>query len=192
MAGKIVLNKSFLYLFPIIYKELVEELELDYKIFLKEDFMTTIVNCYCFVESNNQFAITFTITDKTQSIIDIFSKSKNFILVDNNEIDFTMIFKISTGVKECYDKFISGKYSKYSEADKTNIIKFVKELLVHPNVPESIKLLESVGQVLNKSKNRVKMMMDMFGLSEDDWNPEWEVSSIINVDNENYKLYGGK
>lgn len=190
MEGKIVLNKSFLYLFPVIYKELIEELKLDYKIFLKEDFMTTIVNCYCFVELNNQFAITFTITDKTQSIIDIFSKSKNFILTDGNKVNFTMIFNIPDKVKECYDKFINGKYSKYSDIDKTNIIKFVKELLVHPDVPESIKLLESVGQVLNKSKHRIKMMIDMFGLSEDDWNPEWEVSSIINIDNENYKLYG--
>ena len=35
-------NKSFLYLFPIIYQELVDELTLDYKIFQTNNWLVTL------------------------------------------------------------------------------------------------------------------------------------------------------
>ena len=188
MAEKLILNKSFLYLFPTIYTSVIKELGLEFTIFLDRKYMLTLINSYCFVELGHNFAIKFTNTDVTEEIIKTFSPSKYYVTADITDTTTTLIFNIPPNCVDCYNKFITGKYSKYSKEDKEIIINFVNTMLVSTTVHESVKLLDSVKQVLNKSEIRAKMLIDMLGLSESDWNPEWEVSSIIDVDKENYIL----
>jgi len=191
---KITLNKSFLYVFPVIYREIIIDLQADYELFNNNGMMPSLANSYCYVEDNEQFAISFTYTDMSQTILEIFSKCKYFITHHTDEENINIIFSIPEGAGDCYNKFVAGKYSKFSDNDKKTIVEFLKKFIVFksadksqgPNQSES--LLQRVIQILNKSPERAKELREMFGLKESEWNPEWEVNSIIDKNKENLKI----
>ena len=186
--SKLVLNKSFLYLFPIIYRDIIIDLNINYNLFLSKDLMLTLFNTYCYVEDNKQFAIAFTYTEVSDTILDTFNKSKYFVTYYIKDDNIVLMFDIPEKSVNCYNKFINGKYSKYLEEDKQEVIKFISKFLVTSEVAASKRLLDKVISVLKKSPDRVKELREYFGLSSSEWNNDWEVSSIIDVDKENFKM----
>jgi hypothetical protein len=185
---RIVLNKSFLYLFPVVYRELINELKLEYSFFSTNSLMTTIFNTYSYVEDNNQFSISLTHTEVSQKILESLNSSKCYITHHIDDNNFNIIFEIPEGAKDCYWKFINGSYSKYSDEDKKTIITFIETFLVSKDINQSVVLLRKVADILNKSKERASEMKVFFGLRDDEWNDDWEVGSIHDVDKENLKL----
>jgi hypothetical protein len=186
--GKIVLNKSFLYLFPVLYKKIADSINLNYDMFKDLGMIDSLFNTYCYVEGNEQFAISFTKDDLPNDSIDIISNSEFLITNYASEDLITFIFSIPADVKDCYSKFINGKYSRYSDDNKKEITKFISKFLVSKSVPKSEILLSTVVEVMNRSKKRAEKMMDMYGISRHDWDENWEVSSIIDKDKENFIL----
>ncbi len=184
----ITLNKSFLYFLPIVYRELVNELQMPYKYFADKLLFTTILNTYIYVNGKNFFCIRFENTDLSDEIIELFRKSALFIKVEREESGYAIIMDIPVEGLDCYYKFINGKYSKILPIDKTEIIKFADAFLSSQGTVGT-KLVESIQQVLDKSPKRAQMIKDMFGLRDHEYNNDWEVSSIIDVDKETYN-YG--
>jgi len=184
----ITLNKSFLYFLPIVYRELVNELQIPYKYFADKLLFTTILNTYVYVNDKQFFCIRFENTDLSDEIIELFRKSNLFIKVEREESGYAIIMDIPVEGLDCYYKFTTGKYSKISDIDKTEIIKFADAFLSSQGAMGT-KLVESIQQVLDKSPKRAKMIKDMFGLRDFEYNDDWEVSSIIDIDKETYN-YG--
>ena len=181
----ITLNKSFLYFLPVIYRELVKELDIPYKYFADKLLFTTVLNTYVYVNDKEFFCIRFQDTDITEEIIELFSKSSLFIMVEREESGFAIIIGIPSQCQDCYKKFINGKYSKILPIDKTEIIKFADAFLSSQGEVGN-KLVESIQQVLDKSPIRAEMLKKMFGLKDFEYDNDWEVSSIIEVDKETY------
>jgi len=186
--AEITLNKSFLYFLPVVYNELVKELEMPYKYFADKLLFTTILNTYILVNDEKLFCIRFENTDLSEEIIELFSKSKLFTKVEREESDFAIIMKVPIECRDCYTKFVEGKYSKILPGDKINIIKFAGAFLGSQGTLGD-KLVESIQQVLDKSPVRAEMIKNMFGLRDFEYNNDWEVSSIIDIEKETYN-YG--
>lgn len=186
--ASVAINKSFLYFLPVMYRELVKELVIPYKYFSDKLLFTTVENTYVYVNGEELFCIRFSDTDLTNEVITLFSKSSLFIKVEREESGFAIIMKIPDECRDCYNKFITGKYSKILVADKNEIIKFADSFLGSDG-HLGIKLIEIIRQVLNKSPQRAAELKEMFGLRDFEYNDDWEVSSIIDVDKETYN-YG--
>ena len=73
--AEIALNKSFLYFLPIVYRELVNELQIPYKYFADKLLFSTVLNTYVFVNNKNFFCIRFENTELTEEIIELFRKN---------------------------------------------------------------------------------------------------------------------
>lgn len=185
---QVTLNKSFLYFLPVIYRELVKELDIPYKYFADKLLFTTVLNTYVYVNDKEFFCIRFQDTDITEEIIQLFSKSNLFIMVEREESGFAIIMEIPIGCRDCYKKFINGKYSRILPIDKNEIIKFADAFLSSQGEVGN-KLVESIQQVLDKSPKRKEMIKKMYGLRDFEYNDDWEVSSIIDVNKETYN-YG--
>jgi len=179
------LNKSFLYLFPVIYNAIVENCGLNYTYFSEKDLMTTIKNTYSYSGGIEYFSISFKSSDKDDLLLDTLTECDFFITSSSKNGVITYTFSIPDSCKDCYDKFINGKYSKISDDDKKLIVKFAKTFL-DSHGSDSDRLIKTIIQVLNKDRVRADAMIKMFGIREDEWNPEWEVSSIIDVELENF------
>jgi type II secretory pathway component GspD/PulD (secretin) len=136
---------------------------------------------------NEQFAITFLDSDISGYIENLFKLYSDTILIDKNSDKITIVLKIPENAKDCYNKFINGKYSKIDDGDKKEIIKFAKTFL-NSHGKDSALLIDSIIQVLYKDKRRADFLKLKMGLKDDEWNDEWEVSSIIDKDSENYIL----
>ena len=184
----ITLNKSFLYFLPIVYREIVNELQIPYKYFADNSLFTTILNTYVYVNDKQFFCMRFEDTDLSDEIIGLFNKSTLFIKVEREESGYAIIMDIPVEGLDCYYKFINGKYSRILPVDKMEIIKFADAFLSSQGTM-GVKLVESIQQVLDKSPKRAQMIKNMFGLRDHEYNDDWEVSSIINVDKETYN-YG--
>ena len=179
------LNKSFLYLFPVIYNAIIEDCKLSYNYFSENDLMTTIKNTYSYSGGVDYFSISFRSSDKNDLLLDTLTECNFFVTSCERDNIITYTFSIPDSCRDCYDKFINGKYSKISDDDKKLIVKFAKTFLdSHGN--DSDRLIKTIIQVLNKDKVRADAMIKMFGISAEEWNPEWEVSSIIDVELENF------
>ena len=179
------LNKSFLYLFPVIYNAIIEDCKLNYNYFSENDLMTTIKNTYSYSGMLEFFSISFRDSDKIK-VIDKELHKCSFIIGGHSDGDIiTYTFSIPDSCRDCYNKFINGKYSKISDNDKKLIVKFAKTFL-NGHGSDSDTLVKTIVQVLNKDKARADAMIKMFAIREDDWNPDWEVSSIIDVELENF------
>lgn len=178
-------NKSFLYLFPILYQELIEELALDYKIFHTNNWLVTVKNTYCYTETPYQYVIKFIISDESNNILELFKKSSIFAAFSITDT-LNIIINIPENCLHSYNQFITGKYSRFSEKDKQSILKFVDNFLAPGNSKESNEVKSTVKDVLYKGKERIKVLIEKFGLREDEWSPEWELSSKISVDEETF------
>lgn len=188
---EVKLNKSFLYFLPIIYREIIKDLNLDYNFFMDYSLFKTIYNTYVYVETDNIFAISFKYDNEFDKFYKVLSKSKYFLYKnDYNAEDCiisTIIFKIPDECKDIYLKFINGKYSKFSDKDKEDILKFAKTFL-NEHGADSVKLIDTIIQVLNKDKSRAEAIKKMFDIKDHEWDKSWEVSSIIEVEDETYIL----
>lgn len=182
-----VLNKSFLYLFPIMYRDIINQTKIDYSLFYDKSMFNVVNNTYSYVMDNEQFAISFLDSDINEYIEGVFKLYKETITIDKSIDKITIILSIPESAKDCYNKFINGKYSKIDDIDKKEIIKFVKTFL-NSHGKDSEKLIDSIVQVLYKDKRRADFLKLRMGLRDDEWNDEWEVSSIIEKDTENYIL----
>jgi hypothetical protein len=184
----ITLNKSFLYFLPIVYRELVKDLQIPYKYFADKLLFVTVLNTYVYVNQLEFFCIRFENTDISEEIIELLSKSTLFVGVEREGGGFAIIMKIPVECQDCYKKFTTGKYSKILDVDKKEIIKFADAFLSSQGTL-GVKLVESIQQVLEKAPERKEMIKKMYGLRDFEYNDDWEVSSIIDVDKETYN-YG--
>ena len=180
------LNKSFLYLFPLLYRELIKELQLDYTSFIVNDWLITINNTFCYTDTPYQYAVQFKDTDKTNEIITILSKSTLFRGSDDNGSTFTILLEVPESVKDSYEFLINGKYSKFNESDKKDIIKFAVSFLVGSDGNERKQVQEILTGILYKTPQRIKVMADKYGVPVKDWHPDWELSTKININEETY------
>ena len=161
--ASITLNKSFLYFLPIVYRELVKELDIPYKYFSDKSLFSTVLNTYVYVNDKQFFCIRFEDTDITEEIIELFRKSNLFIKVEREETNYAIILDIPVDGLDCYHKFITGKYSKILPTDKTEIIKFADAFLSSQGTV-GLKLIESIQQVLDKSPARAVTLIRMLRL----------------------------
>lgn len=182
---EIKLNKSFIYLFPLIYEELVEDLNIDHSYFADNKLILLVQNTYSFVNDDKLFTLELEKSDDSMILIELLIKSK-YYLKHNIEDTIHIVFNIPLNCNDCYNKFINGKYSRYNDSDKKIIIKFVESFTEY-DLELSKKMVFNTKQVLNKSYDRVKMLIDLYSINECDWDKDWEVSSIINIEDETYK-----
>ena len=97
--------------------------------------------------------------------------------IEPNDGFVLFIFNVPTAQRRNYNKFINGKYSKFSRLFKVNLLEF------HKYDVESL-----IGQVIFKSEKRKLNLENKLGCSLD---PESELLSIINIENETFnpKIY---
>ena len=115
----------------------------------------------------------------------MFKKSSIFETFSIDE-SLNIIINIPTNCLHTYNQFITGKYSRFSEKDKQSILKFVDNFLAPGDSKESNEVKLTVKDVLYKGKKRITLLIEKFGLREDEWSSEWELSSKINVDEETF------
>lgn len=182
------LNKSFIYLFPLIYREIINESEIDPDIFYKENWLPIFVNSYCITDIPGQIALKIYSGDASDKFLEIIKNSSIFASLSTIDIYTTVFINIPTAALISYDNFIRGKYSKIQDDDKKIIVKFCKSFLFQGNGKDAVAAMNMVTDILYKNPKRAEILMHKFGINKSDWNPEWELSSIINEDEETFKI----
>lgn len=180
------LNKSFLYLFPLIYRELIDEKLIDPDIFYKSNWLNNFVNTYCLTNIPNQFVIQLYLTDISEEILSIFEKSSMFAVLTKKDDKISIVINVPKKALDSYKYFLIGKYSFFPQDDKQVIIKFCNIFLFPGKDKESKAAQMMVYDILYKTPERAKLLMEKFGVRESDWHPSWENSSVISVEEETF------
>lgn len=191
MANKI-LNKSFLYFFPVMYKYIIDELEFEYKPLQVESIIEEIENTYLFLNNSNVFVVEFSKNAQLAEFLEALSEKCNIFMGLISEDNPTLLFNIPEMAKDCYYKFINGKYSKFSNADKTFILTFINAFISKNSDESSLAVFKGVKGILEKDSLLKKVLIDRFGIREDEFNPDWELSSIIDIEKETYYFKGNE
>jgi len=130
-----IINKSKSYILPLLD---------DY---VKLKHVREVNNCYLFLEGDeNKYII---IEYKKNNLEDYLIELRNnqyFIDIVEKEDFYIILFKVPDGIKEDYNKFIEGKFSKIYNKDK--IIKF---LMTHYSSSE-FKAIQRIKQVLYRDR----------------------------------------
>lgn len=178
-----LLNKSFIYLFPIVYKDIVREVQCPYDTYFIENIFNDITNTYCFLNEQHRFIIELNISEKSKEVLELCKKYTNFDSYIQTETKIIIVFFISASINESYNQFIKGKYSKITADDKISIMTFALKFL-NNGTEDSTLLIRQINGVLRKSPELKQAMMKRLDISHMD--DELELSSIINIKQETY------
>lgn len=182
------LNKSFIYVFPVFYKDFIRQLELPYGYF-KEYIFDDLVNTYCFIDdkevfTQNIFIVEMNISEKSKVFLEDCKKCSNFVNVTQKDNSITIGFHVNKGFSDCYYKFIAGKYSTFFDMDKSSIMAFLLTFL-KTSSSEGVNLIRHVNGVLKRAEwLRVVMQTQL----ETTIDYDMELSSIIDARQETYIL----
>lgn len=163
-----MINKSFVYLFPLIYYYIIEEQQLSFNYF-KQNIDENIENTYIYRNNERKFIIKLINSQKTLIFLDIIKNSlifEEFLQIDNSII---IVLKIPKSYEKSFSLFEEGKYSKIKIQHKELIAEFA-----YYNLP---KMYDSIASILHKEKRLKESIMHQLGLLEFD--DSWEMTSII-------------
>jgi len=176
-------NKSFTYLFPIIYKDITKQCNISYGYFFK-NLLNYFYNCYCITNKGKKFTIVFKDLPKEEMFLEHISRYSNLhrcFIYEN----YTVIeIKIDKTLIVTYDKIINSKFSQLELKYKKEILYFITKL--NNNIINGKELYNKIYNILNKPINAINEIKKEYGLKFFD--QSWEITSKINQEQEMFHI----
>lgn len=164
------MNKSRSYILPLVLY--------DYQKYTKE-LLDNLINTYIKYEDKNYVLILEIKKDNlSDKFFEYYEYLPNFVKsFDYNENSKIILLTIPSDIKEDYDKFIEGKYSKISEESKAKIIKFT-------SIHFPLDLHDTIGKVVYRDPELEKQWIEYLNIVEIPDNVE--LSSKIDIVKETF------
>ncbi len=170
--SKIIKNKSFIYIFPLIIRYFKDNND-NPNI---KGLIGNIINTYIYFKNKNKVSKIVLECKKNKTDLDFILKDDKFDKLIETESTIIFILKIDESFQDTYKLYIEGKYSKICDKDKATILQFA-----HVNF--DMELFKTVSGVLNKKNEYKKFLEKKLQVTIPD---DIELSSKINEDAETF------
>lgn len=176
-------NKSFTYLFPIIYKDITKQCNISYDYFSK-NLLNYFYNCYCITNKGKKFTIVFKNLPKEEMFLEYISRYSNlhrcFLYGDYTIIEI----KINEDFMKIYNTIINSKFSQLELKNKKEILYFITKL--SNNITNGKELYNKIYNILNKPINAINKIKEEYQLNFFD--QSWEITSKIDKEQELFNI----